>query len=260
MISIMKCRSEGKNDDVFRKREIESFEPIWLIHISPPLHHLHLHLFLNTHLTMSMIRQSIRPVSRTVLRTPSRQVRFGSSSSPTSPKQSSNPIIPLLGIGAIVIGGIAYFYVPFKHDLKDRASDAVKGEAKPSTLKAISTQTDVRKSVLDQDSLKEPLHRRGRGFFLFETVKAVGSPTASSGATPSPAEKKGASNLPLEDKVPKVPETIEAKAEEAKAPAQTAFNEETGEINWDCPVSTDHSGRPCAYSTVPRWNGRRSMW
>jgi len=34
-----------------------------------------------------------------------------------------------------------------------------------------------------------------------------------------------------------VPETVEKKAEEAKEPAQTAFNEETGEINWDCPVS-----------------------
>jgi len=34
-----------------------------------------------------------------------------------------------------------------------------------------------------------------------------------------------------------VPETVEKKAEEAQQPNQSAFNEETGEINWDCPVS-----------------------
>lgn len=36
-----------------------------------------------------------------------------------------------------------------------------------------------------------------------------------------------------------VPEVVEEKAEEASG-QQSAYNEETGEINWDCPVSSLH--------------------
>lgn len=52
---------------------------------------------------------------------------------------------------------------------------------------------------------------------------ATGSKTAA--ASPTESSKKDA-----------VPELVEKKAEEAQQPAQSAYNEETGEINWDCPV------------------------
>lgn len=60
-------------------------------------------------------------------------------------------------MAALAIGGFAMYYVPLVHDNDDRAESK---QAKPNTLKALSPyQGDVRKSVLDQDSLKEPLHK-----------------------------------------------------------------------------------------------------
>ena len=103
-----------------------------------------------------MIRQTLRPITR-ASRTVAQNARAYSSSS--SPPQSGNPLIVPLGVAAIAIGGAAYFFVPLKHDLADRAKDAEQGVAKPSTLKALTTQPDVRKSVLDQDSLKESIHK-----------------------------------------------------------------------------------------------------
>lgn len=104
-----------------------------------------------------MIRQTLRPFAR-VSRTAVQSARTYSQQ--TSPPKSGNPLIVPAGLAAIVLGGVAYFYVPLKHDLADRAADAEKNVAKPSTLKALSMQTDVRKSVLDQDSLKESIHKR----------------------------------------------------------------------------------------------------
>lgn len=104
-----------------------------------------------------MLRQSLQPL-RATLRTSLRQ-RAARYSTETSPKQSTNPLIPILGVGAVVIGGIVYFGVPLKHDLADRAADAKVGQAKPSTLRASDVRTDVKTSVLDQDSLKKPLHK-----------------------------------------------------------------------------------------------------
>ncbi len=66
---------------------------------------------------------------------------------------------------------------------------------------------------------------------------------------------------------------MKGKAEEVEEKEQSAYNEETGEINWDCPVSVlpldilaradlsrNHTNANTRRFIVPRRYGSRSVW
>lgn len=61
---------------------------------------------------------------------------------------------------------------------------------------------------------------------------------------------------------------VEEKQHEAESSQQGAFNEETGEINWDCPVRRPPSHLfhlslswiPTDWNVVLGRNGRRTLW
>ncbi|WVR07476.1 hypothetical protein IAU60_004518 [Kwoniella sp. DSM 27419] len=83
--------------------------------------------------------------------------------------------------------------------------------------KIVPRTPDVTQSVLDQPSLKAPLHKR-------ETVTKANESSPNTG---------------------NAAKVIEDKSAEASQPAQGAFNEETGEINWDCPCLGGMADGPC---------------
>ncbi|WVQ81992.1 hypothetical protein IAT38_004119 [Cryptococcus sp. DSM 104549] len=97
-----------------------------------------------------------------------------------------------------------------------------------SDRQRVLNDSRVRESVLDQPSLKEPIHRREEGE---EVLKDSAVETKTEVQSEAPADE--ATKL-LEDK--------EAQAAE---PAQGAFNPETGEINWDCPCLGGMATGPC---------------
>ncbi|WVF72730.1 hypothetical protein IAT40_007548 [Kwoniella sp. CBS 6097] len=94
--------------------------------------------------------------------------------------------------------------------LADKATEVIQEKIVPRT-------PDVTQSVLDQPSLKAPVHKRE---------------TATKAAETTP-ESSDAAHL------------IEDKSSEAANPSQGAFNEETGEINWDCPCLGGMADGPC---------------
>ncbi|ODN78974.1 hypothetical protein L202_04487 [Cryptococcus amylolentus CBS 6039] len=84
-----------------------------------------------------------------------------------------------------------------------------------------------RETVLDQKSLKEPIHKT--------EVRQDGAPApqASESSDSVEAAADGAAKV------------LEEKKEEAGDASQGAFNPETGEINWDCPCLGGMATGPC---------------
>ncbi|OCF42741.1 hypothetical protein I317_03472 [Kwoniella heveanensis CBS 569] len=96
--------------------------------------------------------------------------------------------------------------------IADKVTEVIQEKVVPRT-------PDVTQSVLDQPSLKAPVHKR-------ETA------TKAAESTPAPGSSDAA-------------HLIEDKSSEAANPSQGAFNEETGEINWDCPCLGGMADGPC---------------
>ncbi|KAK8854842.1 hypothetical protein IAR55_003581 [Kwoniella newhampshirensis] len=138
-----------------------------------------------------------------------------------------------------------------------------------------SETPSARTSVLDQPSLKTPLHKAGgvekpgktsqksndelRGVnstiaspvraFVHDSktganddagadAKTESQPNGGATSSPSPSPSKS-------EQTQDAARIVEEKSEEASQPAQGAFNEETGEINWDCPCLGGMADGPC---------------
>lgn len=84
----------------------------------------------------------------------------------------------------------------------------------------------VRESVLDQNSLKVPLHKRTCKLAHLRDLRYLVRLRLTSVFQKAPAQQESAQEV-VKQKV--------KQAEKEEGP-QGAFNEETGEINWDCPV------------------------
>ncbi|WVQ68239.1 uncharacterized protein L199_006446 [Kwoniella botswanensis] len=115
----------------------------------------------------------------------------------------------------------------------------------------------VRESVLDQGSLKKNVHKR-------EAADASSSSSNTDTIKKAAAEKVGevkekavektqevkdevtkatSSSSPIDENA--AAHVVEEKSTEAAQPSQGAFNEETGEINWDCPCLGGMADGPC---------------
>ncbi|WVQ89725.1 mitochondrial intermembrane space import and assembly protein 40 [Cryptococcus gattii] len=88
-----------------------------------------------------------------------------------------------------------------------------------------------RDSIIEQDSLKENVHKKSvrEDEFSGESVKS--ETLTSSGSVEKAAD----------DAV----QVLEEKEAEAAEPSQGAYNPETGEINWDCPCLGGMATGPC---------------
>ena len=156
-----------------------------------------------------MIRSVSRPLARTL--------RTYSTSSRSSPFGRNAAVASL----TLAISGIAYVSSFDSQRLRADARDGL-----PDVLR----NKNVKESVLDQPSLKEDIHKRHG-----ESHQSSCHPNVPVLACVGFIDKRA---LLVESEVKATPRVVEGKAEEASEEAQGAFNEETGEINWDCPVSS----------------------
>jgi len=125
----------------------------------------------------------------------------------------------------------------------------VGGVAYSASSRTLRADSRFRESVLDQPSLKENIHPRPGWFTptLYRTCDWVADERIVA------AEGKA---------------VVEEKQHEAESSQQGAFNEETGEINWDCPVRRPPSHLfhlslswiPTDWNVVFGRNGRRTLW
>lgn len=115
-----------------------------------------------------MIRQTLRPIARTRLPLaarsapiprPGHPARFASAHSGSN-NSTWNWTIIASGSAALAFVGYIYMAVPLKHDLEDHARRQAEKAGRPEMLKALTVERDVSKSVLDQDSLKVPIHSK----------------------------------------------------------------------------------------------------
>lgn len=144
-----------------------------------------------------MLSSTFRPIARSAVRSIrqlSSQAQQGAAHSGSSLRYAA------VAASALAAGGYAvYVREPTRND---NLRDWIPKDHNQS----------VRESVLDQNSLKVPLHKRT-----------------------SPAQQESAQ------------EVVKQKAKQAdeEAGPQGAFNEETGEINWDCPCLGGMAQGPC---------------
>ncbi|GFZ49459.1 Mitochondrial import inner membrane translocase TIM40 [Saitozyma sp. JCM 24511] len=135
---------------------------------------------------------SIRPIARSTFSAARRySTRAPSASASARSTWTRNAVV---GAGTLAVGGWA---------LAQR--DHVRNDAAP-----------VRESVLDQKTLKEPIHSR------------------------DPSKNANAAMELVEDKAAEAEETPSSSGSN-----EGAFNEETGEINWDCPCLGGMAHGPC---------------
>ncbi|WWD19010.1 hypothetical protein CI109_103467 [Kwoniella shandongensis] len=132
-----------------------------------------------------------------------------------------------------------------------------------------------RVSALDQPSLKTNLHKAGgvekpgktaqkendelRGVnsatsspvraFVHDSKTGANDdeskPKSESKSTGEKSSSSKSSSQSQSEQTPDAARLVEQKSDEASAPAQGAFNEETGEINWDCPCLGGMAQGPC---------------
>ncbi|KAB8336686.1 hypothetical protein FH972_020997 [Carpinus fangiana] len=134
---------------------------------------------------------------------------------------------------AVVIGGVYYYNTsnvfaeePIKRDLQQRLSDLPIVHAEEETLPTIDDIATARKQRLAAAQGPPPLDNE---------AASMSTDSASLSAATSQAAIEAANDV-----LPGGPEDLEEEAGQ-----QGAFNEETGEINWDCPCLGGMAHGPC---------------
>lgn len=182
----------------------------------------------NTH-GQTMFSSTLRPIARTALRNVNANARSYSSSASRS---TSGPMIRNLVLGGSALATISYLV-------------SQRGEVRLDSKVP-------RESVLDGHTLKEPIHRRdGMSPHFFQdhcstSVNPAGAAGRFAVCLCAVTSETGADLIGGEKEKSETPKIVQSKsteAEETKGP-EGAFNEETGEINWDCPVCPRPVPRP----------------
>ncbi|WWC71644.1 uncharacterized protein I206_105602 [Kwoniella pini CBS 10737] len=149
---------------------------------------------------------------------------------------------------------------------------AVAGLTITSERRRVLNDDRVRESVLDQGSLKEPIHKREGATKSNNNTDKIKSNTETLSEKAKDVKnqiiektqdvkeqiderfekvedetinKIKETKSKVENKTDEASHLIEEKSEEAIQPSQGAFNEETGEINWDCPCLGGMADGPC---------------
>lgn len=161
-----------------------------------------------------MLTSTFRPIARQALRAQTRAY--------SSQRSTSSPMVRNLILGGSALATVTYV-------LSQRQQVRLEGLSKGVP----------RESVLDSHSLKEPIHRRDGTYCLLASLVPLRREGLADGLCEG-GEKKSS-------EAPSVVQAKSVEAEETKG-AEGAFNEETGEINWDCPVSVEGPGH--ALTTV----------
>ncbi|WWD02408.1 hypothetical protein V865_000447 [Kwoniella europaea PYCC6329] len=179
-----------------------------------------------------------RPITRSFRSIPSRRLLSTAPSASASSSFSRNAVI---GLTTLTIAALAV----------------------TSEQRRVWNDDRVRESVLDQGSLKKNVHKRdgaadaSSSSSNTDTIKKAAAEKVGqvkekavektqevkdevTKATPS---SSSSSTTPSDDST--AAHVVEEKSAEAAQPSQGAFNEETGEINWDCPCLGGMADGPC---------------
>ncbi|WVW85720.1 hypothetical protein I302_107758 [Kwoniella bestiolae CBS 10118] len=138
---------------------------------------------------------------------------------------------------------------------------AVAGLTITSERRRVLNDDRVRESVLDQGSLKRNVHKRETSSATEETSNTESIKAAAYEKAKDVKDKVVEKTQEVKDEVSKdtsssssssstppsdeASHIVEEKSAEAAQPSQGAFNEETGEINWDCPCLGGMADGPC---------------
>lgn len=163
-----------------------------------------------------MFKSTLRPLARA-----GAGARAYSTSRPATSSMARN----------VILGGSALATVSYL--VSQRQAVRLDSESKSKNV--------PRESVLDSSSLKEPIHRRDGQYSCPAPALSFPLPLLVYGG--SIANWSGGEKARSD--APSVVQQKTVEAEESQQGPQGAFNEETGEINWDCPVRPVPSSLLC---------------